>query len=179
LSLVVDAHWLILGWTVPLKTVFPSFISGYYFDIFVDIFSVDSLWFLLYFKKHIFGPFLCGLYWYLPYFFSFGYSQNTNYSALINFLYNVFWLPTITPPTPVRASLTRWVGVRIHVYYWACKGILLCYDVTIIGKALLRNKWAYSPQCYHFMSHFRCYLCKKLFYYWAEWEKLYYVAILQ
>ncbi len=50
------------------------------------------------------------------------------------FFYNVFRLPTITPPpTPVRASPAHWVGVRVHVYYWARqKGILLCYDFTII-----------------------------------------------
>jgi hypothetical protein len=29
--------------------------------------------------------------------------------------YNVFRLPTITPPTPVRASPARWVEVRVHV----------------------------------------------------------------
>ena len=31
------------------------------------------------------------------------------------FFYNLFRLPTITPPTPVRASQARRVEVRVHV----------------------------------------------------------------
>ncbi len=44
-----------------------------------------------------------------------------------------------SPPTPVRASSARWVGVRIHIYYWAKQeGIVIYYDVTIIIQVLWR-----------------------------------------
>ncbi len=75
------------------------------------------------------------------------------------FFYNVFRLPTITPPTPMRASPARWVEVRVHADYWAMHRImyLLRYynsHLIIITKYMKSFKTLLS--CYVALS---CYLC--------------------
>ncbi len=55
------------------------------------------------------------------------------------FFYNVFQLPNRTPPTPVRASRARWVGVRIHVILLGMVEQCVIWQLSDIH--FIRNKW--------------------------------------
>jgi hypothetical protein len=75
------------------------------------------------------------------------------------FFYNVFRLPTITPPTPMRASPARWVGVRVHADYWAMHRVIYLlryYDshLSIVTKYM--NSFKTLLSCYVALSHYLC-----------------------
>ncbi len=78
------------------------------------------------------------------------------------FLYNVFRLPTITPPTPVQASPARWVEVRVHTDYWAMHRaiyLLRYYDIHLITVTEYMNSFKTLISYYVALS---CYLRKPL-----------------
>ncbi len=67
--------------------------------------------------------------------------------------YNVFQLPNRTPPTPVRASQARWVGVRIHVILLGKVGkrcIIVCLTYSHQKKT---KKNMTETQGKQFLSH--------------------------
>ncbi len=76
------------------------------------------------------------------------------------------------PPHPPRASQTHWVGVRIHVYYWAAKKrhfiMLQCFDSQL--TMLQINEYNQHSVIIHVALDIYIIL---FFYYWENIERLY------